>query len=111
MVSKRDLSYERALSTLFSDLEHEGVLYGFPSLPKDSSFEEGGEKRTLDYLKCRIASDAIDRYLNAEREGALQKLQRKIDQEGYEYLLGYFKENDIDWPSPMRRVLRKRYSR
>ena len=104
VVRERDLSYEWAWSVLFSDLKHEGVFYGLPPLPRDSSFEERGEKKNLDSLKARIVSDAIDRYLNAEREDALHRLLEKIDQQGYEYLLEYFKENDIDWPWPVRQL-------
>lgn len=104
MVPERDWSFEMAWCTLFSDLKHEGVLYGFPPLPENSSFEGGGKKMTLEKLKCGIVSDAIDRYLKAEREAALQRLLEKIDQEGYEYMLGYFKENDINWPLPIRRL-------
>jgi len=88
----RDFFYESTWATLYQQLDHEGTLYGLPPL--------SGEGKSLVHLKGRIVVDAIERYLKFEREEALSRLMDKIDEEGYEYLLSYFKQNEIDWPCP-----------
>jgi hypothetical protein len=96
----RDLYHSHALNVLFDCLEHEGILYGLPSLPRNSSFNESGKATTLDMLKGRITGDAIAHYLDYERDEALIKLKQKLHKEGLSYLLSYFEERGIDWAEP-----------
>ena len=91
-IPDRDLFYELTLLALYKQLDHEGTLYGFPPLY--------GDRMSRGRLKARIVVDVIHRYLKFEREEALLRLMDKINGEGYQYLLSYFKENEIDWPYP-----------
>jgi hypothetical protein len=81
-------------------LEHEGILYGLPALPQNSSFHESGKAQTLDMLKVRITSDAVAQYLAYERDEALIKLKQKLHKKGLSYLLSYFEERGIDLTEP-----------
>ena len=91
---------------LLDTIEHEGALYGQPAAPESQQHltsspkkrKDEGREDNVGQLKRNIAFSALDLYLENEKRKSLKRLRERIDKEGTDAILSYFKENSLDWP-------------
>ena len=90
---------------MLDTIEHEGALYEQPAAPESQQYlasfpkkrEDEGREENVGQLKRNITFAAIDLYLENEKMKSLKLLKERIDKEGIDAVLSYFKENSLDW--------------
>jgi hypothetical protein len=83
------------VDALMGKMEYEGKLQGLPPMPITSGPKKGG---ILPPQLSGSAFTAVDMYLKLEQNKAIERMLSKIEEEGIDAMLSYFKENEVSWP-------------